>query len=114
MDPKINWQRMHRSIDCNESPSFFFWRNNNNNNKNITAIKFELQREKTYLWTCAPCEDSDQPVCSRGLIRIFAEQFWIAKGAKFLQADTEDSDQTARMCGPIYHNWAQMSGGTLF
>ena len=29
------------------------------------------QRQKTYLRTCAPSEDSDQPAHSRSLIRIF-------------------------------------------
>ena len=31
----------------------------------------EPKRQKTYLWICAPSEDSDQPVHSRSLIRIF-------------------------------------------
>ena len=33
----------------------------------------------------------------RSLIRIFTGNFWIAKDAKFLHADNEDSVQTARM-----------------
>ena len=74
--------------------------------------------------TCAPCEDSDQPAQSRNQINIFTVRIlnsqgysffmrttntlirlhsrslgavWIAKDAKFLHADNEDSDQTARM-----------------
>ena len=31
---------------------------------------FEPQREKTYLWTCAPKEDSDQPANTRSLISL--------------------------------------------
>ena len=29
------------------------------------------QSQKTYLWTCAPSEDSDQPAHSLSLVRIF-------------------------------------------
>ena len=32
---------------------------------------FEAQQQKTYLWTCAPSEDSDQPSHSSSLISIF-------------------------------------------
>ena len=46
--------------------------------------------------TCAPSEDSDQPAHSRSLIRIFMGRTWVAKDAKFLHADNEDTDQTAR------------------
>ena len=52
------------------------------------------QREKTFLWTCAPSEDSD----SRRVIRFFTKRILnLAKDAKFLHADNEDSDQNARM-----------------
>ena len=32
----------------------------------------EPQRQKSYLLTCAPIEDSYQPACPRSLIRVFA------------------------------------------
>ena len=44
------------------------------------------QSAKTYLRTCAPNEDSDQPARSRSLIRIFIGRVFITKCAKFLHA----------------------------
>ena len=37
----------------------------------LSAIKYAPPRLETYLRTCAPSEDSDQPAHSRSLIRIF-------------------------------------------
>ena len=48
----------------------------------------EPQRQKTYLGTRAPSEDSDQP--SLG-------PFLTTKDARFLHVNNEDSDQTSRM-----------------
>ena len=51
--------------------------------------------------TCSLSKDSDQPMQSHSLIRIFTRAFWIAKDAKFLHADNDDSEQTARIRGLI-------------
>ena len=56
--------------------------------KLLKLLLYEQQRQKTYIWTCAPSEDSDQPTNSCSLNRIF----WIAKDAKFLHAIKEKSD----------------------
>ena len=42
-------------------------------------------------------EDSDKPAHSRSLTRVLTGRIWLAKDAKFLEADNEDSDQTMRM-----------------
>ena len=42
----------------------------------------EPQRQKTYLWTCAPSEDSDQTAHSRSLIRIFTGRILDSQGCK--------------------------------
>ena len=43
-------------------------------------------RQKTYLWPCAPSEDSDQPAYLRSLISIknVKPHFWVSKGIRFL------------------------------
>ena len=46
--------------------------------------------------TAFPSEDSDQPVHPRSLITL-QDSLRVAKNPKRLQADSEDSDQTARM-----------------
>ena len=51
-------------------------------------------RNKTNKMTCAPSEDSDQPVHPPSLIRVFAVRM---KKACVHWAHTEDSDQTGRM-----------------
>ena len=43
---------------------------------------------------CAPIEDSDQPGHPPSLIRVFAVRSGVAKDPMFLNADSEDSDQT--------------------
>ena len=75
---------------------------------------FEPQHVKTNKMTCAhpPPEDSDQPGHPPSLIRIFAVRSWVAKDPKFLQADSEDSDQTGRMPSAqadLSFRWAHMS-----
>ena len=44
--------------------------------------RFEPQRQKTYLRTCAPSEDSDQPAHSRSLIRTFTRRILDSQGCK--------------------------------
>ena len=46
---------------------------------------------------CAPSKDSNQPAHSRSLIKVFIGAFWIGMNAKFLYAENEDADETARM-----------------
>ena len=58
----------------------------------------EPQRPKTSSGAYALSEDSDQTAHSCSLIRIFTGAFWIANDTKILQADNEDSDQTAWLC----------------
>ena len=53
--------------------------------------------DKTNKMTCVPCEDSDQPRHSPGLIRVFAVRSMVAKDTRFLHTDNEDSDQSGRM-----------------
>ena len=57
----------------------------------------EPQRQKTYFRTCAPSNDSDQPAYSRNMIKISIGLIWVAKYAKFPQANNEDSDRIERM-----------------
>ena len=52
---------------------------------------FDPQNQKTYLRTYAPREASEQPAQSRSLISIYIGTFWLAKDAKVLLADNEDS-----------------------
>ena len=61
----------------------------------------ELQRQKTYLWTCAPSEDSDQPVHSHSLIRILLD-------AKFLHAENKDRSDCADAQGDLSLRWAHV------
>ena len=42
--------------------------------ENFFFSSFEAQRRTTYLWICAPSEDSDQPAHSRSLIGIFTRR----------------------------------------
>ena len=58
---------------------------------------FESQRQKTFLRTSVPNEDSDQPAYSRSRSESFLDVFWIAKDAKVIHADKEDSEQSAWM-----------------
>ena len=67
-------------------PVLTFWHAYEKNNN-------ELPLQKLYLRTCAPSEDLDQPAHSHRSENLLGA-FWIAK---FLHADNEDSDQTARM-----------------
>ena len=53
---------------------------------------YEPLRQKTNLRTRPHNEDSDHPAHLRGLIRIINWNVCIATDAKFLYADSEDSD----------------------
>ena len=66
--------------------------NNQGSEKQSYTNKNEPQRQKTYLRTCAPSEDSDQPAHSSSLVRIYTGRIWGAKMATFLHVDNEDSD----------------------
>ena len=57
----------------------------------------DLSRGTSYNITCVSSEDSDQLVHPCSLIRIFTGHSVGSKDPKRLQADSEDSDQTARM-----------------
>ena len=69
------------------------------------------ERQKLYVRTCAPSEDSDLHRHAHNLIRIFTGSiFWIAKNAKFIYADNEDSGQISLHLSLL---WAHMSEGTF-
>ena len=65
--------------------------------KTTRHARFEPQRQKTYLWTRTPSENSDQSAQSRSLIRTSLGALLRAEDATFLHADNEDSDHSARM-----------------
>ena len=56
-----------------------------------------LQAQTTCLRTATASDDSDQPAHSRSLIRNFSGRILESQESKFVDADIEDSDQTARM-----------------
>ena len=58
---------------------------------------FEPQHQQTYLGTCAPSEDSDQPGHSAVGSELLPRAFWVAKDSKFVQTDKEGSDQTTQI-----------------
>ena len=60
-------------------------------------ITNEPPHDKTNIITCAPSEDSDQPVHPPSLIKSLLCAQWVATDPSFLHADSEDSDQTGRM-----------------
>ena len=73
------------------------------------------QRKKTYLRTCTPSEDSDQPAPSHSLIKIFTEcildsQF---KNATFLHTDKEDWSDCADAQAYLSLRWAHILEGTF-
>ena len=55
----------------------------------VASPTYKPQHYKTNKMTCAPSEDSDQPV--------HPPSQWVAEDPLFLHADSEDSDQTGRM-----------------
>ena len=56
----------------------------------VLQSPFEPQHDKTNKMTCMPTKDSDPDQSS-----LCAQ--WVAKDPRFLQADSEDSDQTGQM-----------------
>ena len=55
-----------------------------------------MKREKTYLRTRAPSEDSDQPALSRSLIRVFTGRMQMTRILDIHRTHSEDSDSTAQ------------------
>ena len=55
----------------------------------VVSSTYELQHYKTNKMTCAPSEESDQPG--------HPPSHWVTKDPMFLNADSEDSDQTGQM-----------------
>ena len=53
--------------------------------------------DKTNKMVCPPSEDSDHPGHPPSLIRVLQCAQWVAEDPVFLNADSEDSDQTGRM-----------------
>ena len=56
---------------------------------------------------CVPSEDSDQPGHPPSLISAFA--VWVAKGPKFLQADSKDRSDWASAQADLTLHWAHRS-----
>ena len=59
--------------------------------------KYQPRSQKTYLLTCAPKEDSNQPAHLRSLIWVFVVRLEKLCILGNLKCASEDSDQTARM-----------------
>ena len=59
------------------------------------ATIYEPRHDKTNIMS-APSEDADQPGHLPSLIRVVDVCSLVAKDPSFLQADSEDSDQTGR------------------
>ena len=64
--------------------------------------------DKTNIMTCAPSEDSDQPVHPPNLIRVFAAPQWVAYDPSFLHADSEDWSDLADAQADLSLRWAHM------
>ena len=56
-------------------------------NTRTVILQINEVRQETYIRTCARSQDSESSI----------DAFWIAKDAKYIHADNEDSDQTVRM-----------------
>ena len=69
----------------------------------------EQQRQKTYLRTCAHCEDSDQPMHSRTLNRIFTGHILDSHGSNLMRITKTDRTALA----DLSLRWAHMSEGTF-
>ena len=97
--------------------SISYYRSNSENNFHLNinlVLKNEPYSQKTYLRTCAPSEDSDQPAHSRSLIRIFTERFLDIKrcqvslcGQRELWSDWADAHADLSL------RWAHMTEGTF-
>ena len=60
-------------------------------------LKIEPQRKKTYLRTCAPSDDLDQPAHSSKLIRIFPELILDSKIYLCFHAEDDCTNQAVRI-----------------
>ena len=60
---------------------------------------YNPQRQKTYLRTCGPSEDSDQPAISRSLIRIFTGHILDSQGCK-VSSNGQVRPVKMNMCTP--------------
>ena len=90
---------------------FYFWIPFNQHNRGLSVLQNTnwTGASISYKTSRAPSEDSDRPAKTQIRLRIRAvwsessqRTLWIAKDPKRLQADTEDSDQPARMCTLIW------------
>ena len=84
-------------------------------NKAIFKLLFESQQQKTYLWKCAPSEDSDLPAHPRSLIRIFTGRVLDSQGYEVsscghrrLWSDGADAQADLSL------RWEDISKGTSF
>ena len=80
----------------------------------VPLVTYETHRQKTYLRTCAPSEDSDQPAISRSLTRSFAGRNLVSQGynvsscvQRRLLSDCADAQADLSLC------WAHMSEDTF-
>ena len=71
-------------------------------------ITNEPPQDKTNIMTCSPSEDSDQPVHSPSLTRVFACAQWVANDPSFLHADSEDWSDWADAQADLSLRWAHM------
>ena len=67
----------------------------------VWRCRIEPQREKTYLLTCVPDKDSNQPAHPRSLIVVIVVFMKKLASLAIQNAPSEDSDQTARLCSLI-------------
>ena len=70
------------------------------------GILFEPAHNKTIKITCAANEDRSAWASAQSDQSLLCAQ-WVAKDPSFLNADSEDSDQTGRMPRLIFH-WVHM------
>ena len=73
------------------------WTNGLDPDQTAPQCSFEAPHDKTNKMTCAPSEDSDQPVASAQSDQSSLCAQWVAEDPMFLHVDSEDSDQTGRM-----------------
>ena len=71
-------------------------------------ITNEPPHGKTNIMTCAPSEDSDQPVHPPSLIRVFAVRSVRSSWPKLFHANSEDSDHWAEAQANLSFRWAHM------
>ena len=62
----------------------------------------EPQREKTYLLTCLPSEDSNHPAYLRNMISLLCPHEKNFASLAIQNTPREDSDQTERICPKVF------------